>query len=115
MKMVPSLPGEHLCKVAVRSIQSSEFSDDNRSGSLNDLLAAQDFLDTDYLDRVIKHLNKQLAQDPAVKGRNLEGIASSIDVMLDAEQLEKVEKVKQKLKDKVEKLKSGQTYEGEDL
>lgn len=91
----------------------------HRTGSLNDLLDAQHFLDTGYFDQAIKHL-RQLAQDPAVKGRSAEEIASSIDVMLDevdldAKQLEKVEKVKLKLKDKVGKLKSGQTYEGEDL
>ena len=91
----------------------------HRTGSLNDLLDAQHFLDTGYFDQAIKHL-RQLARDPSIKGRSAEEIASSIDVMLDevdfnAEQVEKVEKIKQKLNDKIGKLKSGQAYDREDF
>lgn len=90
----------------------------HRTGSLNDLLDAQHFLDTGYFDQAIKHL-RHLAQDPNIKGRSAEEIADSIDVMmdevdLDAKQQEKIAKVKQKLSEKIGKIKAGQTYGAED-
>ncbi len=86
----------------------------HRTGGLNDLLDAQHFLDTGYFDQAIKHL-KRMAKDPNIKGRSAEEIASSIDVMMDevdlnTKQHEDIEKVKQKLNDKVGALKKGQTY-----
>lgn len=90
----------------------------HRSAGLNDLLDAQHFLDTGYFDQALKHL-KRMANDPTIKGRSAEEIASSIDVMidevdLDTKQQEKIERVKGKLHEKIGKLKSGQTYNGEE-
>lgn len=89
-----------------------------RAGSLNDLLDAQYFLDTGYFDQAIKHL-RHMAKDPNIKGRSAEEIAASIDVMLDevdldAKQQESVAKVKQKLSEKIGKIKSGQAYGAKD-
>lgn len=88
------------------------------TAGLSDLLDAQHFLDTGYFDQAIKHL-KRMSNDPNIKGRSAEEIASSIDVMidevdLDVKQQEKIQKVKQNLHNKVRRLKAGQTYSEED-
>lgn len=75
------------------------------------------FLDTDYFDQAIKHL-RPISNDSTINGRSAEEIASSTDVMmdevdLDTKQQEKIEKVKQKLQEKIGRLKSGQTYDEE--
>lgn len=89
----------------------------HRTSGLNDLLDAQHFLDTGFFDQAIKHL-RRMAKDPNIKGRSAEEISAAIDVMMDEadlkpDQQEIVETVKQRLQNKVGRLKSGQTYDEE--
>jgi hypothetical protein len=89
----------------------------HRTGGFNDLLDAQHFLDTGYFDQAIKHL-RRMSNDSTIKGRSAEEIANSIDVMmdevdLDSKQQEKMGKVKQRLQERIGRLKAGQTYDGE--
>lgn len=65
------------------------------------------FLDPDYFEQAIKHL-RRISKGSTINGRFMD------EVDLSTKQQEKIEKVKQKLQEKIDRLKKGQTYtEGE--